>query len=101
MNKSELVALVAEKPETTKVVAEKAVDAVFDGITSSLASGVDVAVFGFGTFKVSQRAARTARNPITGASVQVPAKKAVKFAASKALKDTLNPVKKAPVKKGK
>lgn len=73
----------------TKVQAEQIVDAVFDSIEKCLKKGEEVSVAGFGTFVVKQRKARTARNPKTGATVQVPATRVPKFRAGKGLKDAV------------
>lgn len=89
MNKQSIVEKVNGILGTTKVQAEQVVDAVFDTITSALKSGDEVSVAGFGIFLVKKRAARTARNPKTGASVQVPACKVPKFKAAKALKEAV------------
>ena len=90
MNKNELVAAVAESAGLSKTDAASAVDAVFETITSTLKSGGDVRVLGFGNFVVQQRAATTGRNPMTGATVNIPAKRVPKFSAGKALKDAVN-----------
>jgi DNA-binding protein HU-beta len=90
MNKNELAAAVAEKTGLGKGEAASAVDAVFDTITSTLKSGGDIRVLGFGNFSVSNRAATTGRNPLTGAPVDIPAKRVAKFSAGKGLKDALN-----------
>lgn len=90
MTKKDLAALVAKQTDVTVTVAEKAVSAVFDSITKALKAGDDVALIGFGTFKVSQRAARTGRNPKTGEALQIAASKAPTFSAGKSLKDALN-----------
>lgn len=90
MNKTELVKVVAEKADLTQAVAADAVNAVVDAIVEALAAGEEVAVLGFGTFKVADRAARTARNPQTGEEVEVAASKSVAFKVSKALKEKLN-----------
>lgn len=90
MNKTELVKVVAEKADLTQAVAADAVNAVVDAIVESLVEGNEVAILGFGSFKVADRPARTARNPQTGEMVEVPASKAVSFKVSKALKDKLN-----------
>lgn len=90
MNKNELSAAVAEKTGLGKGDAASAVDAVFDTITSTLKSGGDVRILGFGNFGVNDRAATTGRNPLTGAPVAIPAKKVAKFSAGKGLKDALN-----------
>lgn len=90
MNKNELAAAVAEKTGLGKGDAASAVDAVFDTITSTLKSGGDIRILGFGNFGVNDRAATTGRNPLTGAPVDIPAKKVAKFSAGKGLKDALN-----------
>ncbi|MCB1385544.1 MAG: HU family DNA-binding protein [Nitratireductor sp.] len=90
MNKNELVASVAEKASLTKAQAAEAVDAVLDGITGTLASGGDVRLVGFGNFVVANRKATTARNPQTGATINVPASRAPRFKPGKALKDAVN-----------
>lgn len=90
MNKTELVRVVAEKADLTQAVAADAVNAVVDAIVEKLAEGDEVAILGFGSFKVADRPARTARNPQTGEMVEVPASKAVTFKVSKSLKEKLN-----------
>lgn len=90
MNKLGLVEIVHGKIGTTKTAAEEAVDAMLDGIVSSLKKGEDVSIAGLGTFKVKHVKARTARNPKTGAPVHVPAKKKPSFSAAKALKEAVN-----------
>ena len=90
MNRKELAAKVAEKAEVPAGHAETVVSATFDAIGESLASGEKVTVQGFGAFEVTERAARTARNPATGEDVQVPASKAPKFKPGKALKEQVN-----------
>ena len=90
MNKTELIAAVAENAEISKKDAEKAVKAVFDVITEALKNDDKVQVVGFGTFEVSERAAREGRNPQTGETMMIGASKAPKFKAGKALKDALN-----------
>lgn len=90
MNKNELVSAVADKAGLTKGQAGDAVDAMLDTITGALKSGDDVRLLGFGNFAVADRKATTARNPQTGAVVNVPASKAPKFKAGKALKDAVN-----------
>ena len=89
MKKVELINHVAESASLTKADAGAAVDAVLSGITGALASGDSVSLVGFGTFSVSERAARTARNPRTGDPINVPASKAPKFKAGKGLKDAV------------
>lgn len=90
MNKTELVKVVAEKADLTQAVAADAVNAMVDAIVEKLAEGDEVAILGFGSFKVADRPARTARNPQTGEMVEVPASKAVTFKLSKSLKEKLN-----------
>jgi len=90
MNKSELVEAVAATADLPKATAAKAVDAVLDTITNTLKGGDSVGVVGFGTFEVRDRAARTGRNPQTGAAIEIKASKAPAFKAGKALKDAVN-----------
>ena len=90
MNKTELIAAVAEKAEISKKDAEKAVKAFTDAVAEELAKGGKVQLVGFGTFEVSKRAAREGRNPQTGKTMSIPASKAPKFKAGKALKDSIN-----------
>ncbi len=89
MNKTELIAAVAEKAELSKKDAEKAVNAVLEGITESLKAGDKVALVGFGTFDVKDRAAHTGKNPRTGAPVEIPATRVPGFKAGKSLKDAV------------
>lgn len=90
MNKTELVAAVAAKAEISKKDAEAAVSATFDTITAALAEGKKVALVGFGTFAVKERAARTGLNPQTKEKIEIAASKAPAFKAGKALKDAVN-----------
>lgn len=90
MNKAELVAAVAERTELSKKDAEKAIKAVTDVISEELVKGEKVQLVGFGTFKVTERAAREGRNPKTGEPMQIEASKSPKFEAGKALKDMVN-----------
>lgn len=90
MNKAGIVEKVHAIIGSTKVQAEQVVDAVFDNIISTLRSGDEVSVAGFGIFSAKQRAARTARNPRTGEMVKVDAMKVAKFRAAKALKEAIN-----------
>ena len=90
MNKTELIAAVAEKAEISKKDAEKAIKAFTDVVADELVKGEKVQLVGFGTFEVSERAAREGRNPQTNAVMQIAASKAPKFKAGKALKDALN-----------
>ena len=82
--------MVAEAADISKAAAGRAVDAVFDGIADSLKKGDSVTLVGFGTFSVSDRAARSGRNPRTGETIQIKASKMPKFKAGKALKDAVN-----------
>ncbi len=90
MKKIELVEAVATSTELTKVQATKAIDAVFATIEKALVNGEKVPVAGFGTFAISERAAREGRNPRTGETVKIAARKAVTFKAGTALKDAVN-----------
>ena len=90
MNKTELVAAMSEKSELTKKDSEKALKAFTDVVAEELKKGEKIQLVGFGTFEVSERAARTGRNPQTGAEMTIAASKAPKFKAGKALKDSLN-----------
>jgi len=90
MNKGELVEKIAEGADITKASAGRALDSLISSITEELAGGGDVALVGFGTYKVNDRAARTGRNPQTGAEIQIAAAKAPAFKAGKALKDAVN-----------
>ncbi|HIY61895.1 MAG TPA: HU family DNA-binding protein [Candidatus Mediterraneibacter stercoripullorum] len=90
MNKTELVAAVAEQAEISKKDAEKALKAFVDVVTEQLKAGDKVQLVGFGTFEVSERAAREGRNPQTGETMKIAASKAPKFKAGKALKDAIN-----------
>ena len=89
MNKSEMIAAIAEKSGLTKADAGKALDAAVETITEALAAGDTISLIGFGTFKVSERAARTGRNPKTGEPLEIPAAKLPKFTPGKALKDAV------------
>jgi DNA-binding protein HU-beta len=80
----------AEKAGLSKTDAEKALKAFSDAVTDALKAGEKVALVGFGTFSVSSRAARTGKNPQTGAKIDIPAAKTPKFKAGKALKDAVN-----------
>ncbi len=90
MNKTELVAAIADKAGLTKKDAEAAVKAFTDVVSAQLKKGDKVQLVGFGTFEVSKRAAREGRNPQTGAVMKIAASKAPKFKAGKALKDLVN-----------
>ncbi len=90
MNKTELTDAVAARANLSKSDAAAAVDAVFQSIESALADGESVSLIGFGAFSVSDRAARTGRNPRTGETIQIAAAKVVKFKAGKALRDAVD-----------
>ncbi|HEX2153362.1 MAG TPA: HU family DNA-binding protein [Acidimicrobiia bacterium] len=90
MNKSELVDAVASATNGSKSEAQASVDAVINAITDALKQGDKVSLTGFGTFEVRDRAARTARNPQTGDTIQVKASKAPAFKAGKSLKEAVN-----------
>ena len=90
MNKTELIAAVAEKAEISKKDSEKALKAFVDVITAELKKDHKVQLVGFGTFETSTRAAREGRNPQTGKTMKIAACKAPKFKAGKALKDAVN-----------
>lgn len=90
MNRMELVAAIAEKSELSKKDAEKALKAFTDVVAEELKKGEQIQLVGFGTFKVSERAAREGRNPQTGKTMKIAACKAPKFKAGKALKDAIN-----------
>lgn len=90
MNKADLITAVATASGLTKADAEKAIDGTFDAITAALKAGDDVRLIGFGSFSVTNRAAKDGRNPRTGATIKIAASKAPKFSAGKGLKDALN-----------
>ena len=90
MNKTELVAAVAEQADISKKDAEKVLKAFVDVVTEEMKKGEKVQLVGFGTFEVSERAAREGRNPQTGKTMKIEACKAPKFKAGKALKDIVN-----------
>ena len=90
MNKSELVAAMAEKAGLQKKDAEKALAAFTEVVAEGLKNGDKIQLVGFGTFEVSERAERVGRNPQTGAEMKIPASKSPKFKAGKAVKDMLN-----------
>ena len=90
MNKADLVAAMAEKAGVSKQDAEASLKAFTDVVAEELKKGEKIQLVGFGTFEVSERAARTGRNPQTGAEMTIAASKAPKFKAGKALKDSLN-----------
>ena len=90
MNKTELIAAIAEKAEISKKDSEKALKAFVDVVTEQLKNDDKVQLVGFGTFEVSKRAAREGRNPQTGKTMKIEACKAPKFKTGKALKDAIN-----------
>ncbi|MBL6685307.1 MAG: HU family DNA-binding protein [Methylophilaceae bacterium] len=90
MNKGELIEAVASATGSTKADATRAIDATIDAVSGALKKGDSVTLIGFGTFKVSQRAARTGRNPQTGAELKIPARKVPAFKAGAGLKSAVN-----------
>ncbi len=90
MNKAEFVNAVSDAAELSKADAAKALDGIIKVIRKTLKAGDDVSLVGFGTFTVRKRAARTGRNPQTGATIKIKASKVPAFKAGKALKDALN-----------
>jgi len=89
MNKQEIVAKIAKDTGMSKSSAAAAVDSIIDGITKALKKGDDVSFVGFGTFKVSHRKARVARNPQTGAAIKIPKRRVPRFSAGKGLKQAV------------
>ena len=89
MNKQDLIAKIAKDTGSSKAGAAAAVESMIDGITKSLKKGDSITFVGFGTFKTSQRKARTARNPQTGAAIKIPKRRVVRFAAGKSLKEAV------------
>jgi len=89
MNKTELVAEIAKKTELSKKDSEKALGAFIDTVAEALKNGDKVQLVGFGTFEVSERAARSGRNPQTGETIEISASRSPKFKAGKALKDLI------------
>lgn len=90
MNKTDLIDKIAAGADISKAKAKDALEAMLDAVTASLKDGDAVQLVGFGTFKVSERAARIGRNPQTGAEIQIAASKVPSFSAGKALKDAIN-----------
>ncbi len=90
MNKSELVSAIAEVSGLTKADSEKALNATTEAIKSALTKGESIQLIGFGTFSISERSARTGRNPQTGKEIQIAAKKVAKFKPGKALDEAIN-----------
>ena len=90
MNKAELIETIASEADISKASASRALDAATAAVTSALQKGDQVSLVGFGTFSVKQRAARTGRNPQTGAEIQIAAANVPSFKPGKALKDAVN-----------
>jgi DNA-binding protein HU-beta len=89
MNKQDIIAKIAADTGITKTSAAAVVESVIDGITRSLKKGDSVSFVGFGTFKISNRKARLARNPQTGAAIKIPKRRVPRFSAGKALKQAV------------
>jgi DNA-binding protein HU-beta len=89
VNKQEVVAKIAKDTGITKTAAASAIDSLIDGITRSLKKGDPVSFVGFGTFKISHRKARTARNPRTGVPIKIPKRRVPRFSAGKGLKQAV------------
>jgi DNA-binding protein HU-beta len=90
MTRDEIIAQMAEDASTTKVAAKAALDSFLGSVTDTLQKGGKVSLVGFGTFSVSKRNARTGRNPQTGATINIAARKVAKFKAGKGLSDAVN-----------
>lgn len=90
MNKTELIDHISRQADISKAAAGRALDAIVAGIRTSLKKGNSVTLVGFGTFTVGKRAARTGRNPRTGAAIKIKAARVPKFRPGKGLKDSLN-----------
>ncbi len=95
MNKADLIERVAAEHELTRGFARELVESVFQAIVEAAQNGEEVSLFGFGKFKVADRAARKGRNPRTGEAVKIAPKKVLKFEAAKAMKESLNAKKRA------
>ncbi len=89
MTKAELVEKMAKDADISKAAAGKALDSMIDGVKKTLKKGNKVSLVGFGTFSISKRKARTGRNPQTGATIKIAARKVPKFSAGKAFKDSV------------
>lgn len=89
MNKSELIEHIAQQADISKAAAGRALEALIGGVQGALKKGSSVSLVGFGTFSVTKRAARSGRNPRTGATIKIKAAKVPKFRPGKALKDAL------------
>ena len=94
MNKEQLIQKIAGDVKLTKTQAKAALESFVDAVEKTLKKGDKIALVGFGTFSVSKRKARTGRNPATGATIKIPAKKVVKFKAEKEFTNFINGVKK-------
>ena len=90
MNKADLIEHIAKEADISKAAATRALEAVIDGIKTTLKKNGSVSIVGFGTFAVSKRQARTGRNPRTGAAIKIKSAKVPKFRPGKGLKDALN-----------
>lgn len=90
MNKSELISQIAESADISKSEAGNALHAFMTAVTDTIKKGDKLTLLGFGTFSLSERSARTGRNPQTGKEIKIPAKKVVKFKVGKQLAETLN-----------
>lgn len=90
MNKAELISKIAENAEVSKAMAEKVLNATLTSIHEGLTDDESLTLVGFGTFSVAKRAARKGRNPQTGKTIKIPAKKVVKFKPGKNLRDAVN-----------
>jgi len=90
VNKTELIDLIAQQADISKAAATRALEAMIGGVQTTLKKGGSVSIVGFGTFAVTKRAARTGRNPRTGAAIKIKAAKVPKFRPGKGLKDALN-----------
>ena len=90
LNKTDMVAHIAEIADLSKAAAKRALDALLEGITDALCAGDQVTFVGFGTFKTADRKAREGRNPLTGAKIQIAAKRVPVFKAGKQLKDEVD-----------
>lgn len=90
MNKTELIEYIAKHADISKAAAARALESTIDAVQTTLKKGDSVALVGFGTFAVTKRAARSGRNPRTGATIKIKAAKVPKFRPGKALKDALN-----------
>jgi DNA-binding protein HU-beta len=89
MTKADLVDKMAKDADISKAAAGKALDSLIDAVTRALKKGDKVALVGFGTFSVGKRKARTGRNPQTGATIKIPARKVPRFSSGKSLKDAI------------